>query len=36
MYTVGGLSPDTLYVLHLRAHIGAGVGNPINFITVIY
>ena len=27
MYTVGGLSPDTVYILHLRAHTGAGAGN---------
>ena len=31
MYTVGGLSPDTVYVLYLRAHTGAGAGKPINF-----
>ena len=28
MYTVEGLSPDTVYVLQLRAHTGAGAGPP--------
>ena len=26
MFTIGGLSPDTVYVLQLRAHTGAGAG----------
>ena len=30
MYTAGGLSPDTVYVLQLRAHTGAGAGLPIS------
>ena len=34
MYTVGGLSPDTVYVLHLRAHTGAGAGYPIS-VTIV-
>ena len=34
MYTIGGLLPDTVYVLQLRAHTGAGAGPP-NNITVI-
>ena len=35
MYTIEGLSPDTVYVLQLRAHTGAGPGLPSNvtFIT---
>ena len=28
MYTKGGLSPDTVYVLQLRAHTGVGAGPP--------
>ena len=28
MYTTGDLSPDTEYVLELRAHTGAGPGPP--------
>ena len=28
MYTIEGLSPDTVYVLQLRAHTGAGAGPP--------
>ena len=34
MYTIGGLSPDTVYVLQLRAHTGAGEGSSSN-MTVI-
>ena len=34
MYTVGGLSPDTVYVLHLIARTGAGAGNPIS-VTIV-
>ena len=34
MYTIEGLSPDTVYVLQLRAHTGAGAGPP-NSRTVI-
>ena len=30
MDTVEGLSPDTVYVLQLRAHTGAGAGPPSN------
>ena len=30
MYTIGGLSPDTVYVLQLRAHTGAGAGSSSN------
>ena len=30
MYTTGGLSPDTVYVLQLRAHTGAGAGPSSN------
>ena len=35
MDTVGGLSPDTVYVLQLRAHTGAGAGpfSRITFLT---
>ena len=35
MYAIEGLSPDTLYVLQLRAHTGAGAGpsSTITFIT---
>ena len=32
--TVGGLSPETVYTLQLRAYTGAGAGPP-NSITVI-
>ena len=28
MYTIGGLSPDTVYVLQLRAHTSVGEGPP--------
>ena len=28
MYTIGGLSSDTVFVLQLRAHTGAGPGPP--------
>ena len=28
MYTIGGLSPDTVYVLQLRAHTSVGEGLP--------
>ena len=34
MYTISGLSPETVYVLQVRAHTGAGAGPP-NNITVI-
>ena len=30
MYTIGGLSPDTVYALQLRAHTGVGAGPPSN------
>ena len=30
MYTIEGLSPDTVYVLQVRAHTGAGAGPPSN------
>ena len=35
MYTIEGLSPDTVYVLQLRAHtvVGAGPSNNITFLT---
>ena len=35
MYTTGGLLPDTVYVLQLRAHTGAGPGPSSNrtFVT---
>ena len=35
MYTIEGLSPDTVYTLQLRAHTGAGPGLPSNvtFVT---
>ena len=35
MGTIGGLSPDTVYVLQLRAHTGVGAGSPssISFLT---
>ena len=35
IYTTGGLSPDTVYVLQLRAHTGAGAGPSSNrtFVT---
>ena len=28
MYAIGGLSSDTVFVLQLRAHTGAGPGPP--------
>ena len=34
MYTIGGLSPDTVYVLQLRAHTVVGAG-PSSYRTVI-
>ena len=34
MFTVEGLSPDTIYVLQLRAHTRVG-GGPPNSVTVI-
>ena len=34
MGTVEGLSPETLYVLQLRAHTSVGEGSPIS-VTVI-
>ena len=34
MYTIEGLSPDTVYVLQLRAHTGAGAGLSSN-ITIL-
>ena len=34
MYTVGGLSPDTMHSLHLRAHTIVGEGPP-SSVTVI-
>ena len=34
MFTVEGLSPDTMYVLQLRAHTRVGEGPP-NNVTVI-
>ena len=35
MDTIEGLSPDTVYVLQLRAHTGAGTGPPssVTFLT---
>ena len=30
MYTIEGLSPDTVYVLQLRAHTVVGAGPPTN------
>ena len=30
MYTIGGLSPDTVYVLQLSAHTIVGEGPPSN------
>ena len=35
MYTIEGLSPDTVYVLQLRAYTGAGAGlaSNVTFIT---
>ena len=35
MYTIEGLSSDTVYVLQLRAHTGAGAGpsSTITFVT---
>ena len=34
MYTIEGLSPDTVYVLQLRAHTVVGAGPPI-YITFL-
>ena len=34
MDTIEGLSPDTVYVLQLRAHTGAGAGPPSNLTVV--
>jgi len=34
MFTVGGLSPDTMYGLQLRAHTSVGEGPPTS-VTVI-
>ena len=34
MDTIEGLSPDTVYVLQLRAHTGAGAGPPSNLAVV--
>ena len=34
MNTIEGLSPDTVYVLQLRAHTGAGAGLPNNLTAV--
>ena len=34
MDTIEGLSPDTVYVLQLRAHTGAGAGPP-SSLTVV-
>ena len=34
MDTIEGLSPDTVYVLQLRAHIGVGAGPPSNLTIV--
>ena len=34
MYTIERLSPDTVYVLQLRAHTGAGAG-PLSRITFL-
>ena len=34
MYTIEGLSPDTVYVLQVRAHTGAGAG-PSSSITIV-
>ena len=34
MYTIEGLSPDTVYVLQLRAHTSAGAGPPSNLTIV--
>ena len=34
MYTIEGLSPDTVYVLQLRAHTGAGAGPSSNRTTL--
>ena len=34
MYTIEGLSPDTVYVLQLRAYTSVGAGPPSN-VTVI-
>ena len=34
MYTVSGLSPETVYVLQVRAHTSVGAGSP-SSVTVI-
>ena len=34
MYTIKKLSPDTVYVIQLRAHTGAGPGPPSNVIVI--
>ena len=34
MYTIKGLSPDTVYILQLRAHTSAGAGPPSNLTIV--
>ena len=34
MFTTEGLSPDTVYVLQVRAHTGAGAGPP-SSITIV-
>ena len=34
MYTIEELSPDTVYILQLRAHTGAGAGPPSNLTIV--
>ena len=34
MDAIEGLSPDTVYVLQLRAHTGAGAGPP-SYLTVV-
>lgn len=34
MYTVSGLSPETVYVLQVRAHTSVGAGTP-SSVTVI-
>ena len=35
MYTIEGLSPDTVYVLQLRAHTVVGAGPPTNRTVLI-
>ena len=34
MYTMEGLSPDTVYVLQVRAHTGVGAGPSSNITAV--